>query len=51
MWHVVICALSGVMGLALGWFRGHCVGYVECRVDGTMESDALTEIDAQVRGR
>ena len=45
MWHVILCTAATFLGLAVGWLRGHWVGYGEGRADGQAEGDAFSEID------
>jgi ABC-type dipeptide/oligopeptide/nickel transport system permease subunit len=49
VWHLIICAGCGVLGLIVGWSRGLCVGYQEGRVDSVMEQEELREIDRELR--
>ena len=50
MWHILLCAGCGALGLLLGFVRGHLAGYSEGFVDGTGEHEAALEVDEFLKG-
>jgi hypothetical protein len=51
VWHVVVCAASCVLGLVLGWARGHYVGYGQGRIDGSTERDVASDVETFLKGK